>query len=434
MKEIISYIIQFLIGTDPKGEFSRLVGYTNDSNLFARYRVVIIPSSFFKDEIYGTPRSLPNLPLKEIENVPLLFGSSKTEWHGSTWVVHADIIASTYFLITRYEEIIKRELRDQHGRFPGKESLAYKAGFIHRPIVDEYGKLLRKWLRQAQVKGIEEPTPQIRKVWLTHDVDAPFYCRTLRNVVRETFKGAGLEQALKWYLGILEKDPYYTFPTLFKQDRELRQQIGKDRCETICFFKAGGKTKQDKPVYNLQSKDMRLLFSLCKKEQVTIGLHSSYSAGQTPSLILSEKNMLEKASGVSLLYNRHHFLSSREPEDLEMLERAGITDDFTMGYADIAGFRLGTSRPVHWINPTNKHISSLLLHPLTIMDCTLDESHYMGLSYKEAQTYCLGLLEKTHQTGGELVLLWHNSSIATIHTTFPSDKLYTTIIEALKEL
>ena len=36
------------------------------------------------------------------------------------------------------------------------------------------------------------------------------------------------------------------------------------------------------------------------------------------------------------------------------LEKAGITDDFTIGYPDVAGFRLGTSRPVHWINPENK--------------------------------------------------------------------------------
>ena len=433
MKEIVSYIIQFLIGTDSKGEFSQMVGYTNDINQFAHYRVVIIPSLFFKKEIYGTPQSLPNHPLKEVENIPLLFGSSKTEWIGNTWVVHADIIASSYFLITRYEEIIKRDLRDVHGRFPGKESLPYKEGFIHRPIVDEYGKLLRKWLRQAQVKGIEEPTSQIRKVWLTHDIDAPFYCRSLRNVVRETFKGAGFVQALKWYFGTLENDPYYTFPKLFKQDIDVKKQIGKERCEIICFFKAGGKTQQDKPVYNLQSKDIRILLSLCKKEQVTIGLHSSYSAGQTPSLILSEKAILEKATGVSLFYNRHHFLSSREPEDLDILEKAGITDDFTMGYADIAGFRLGTSRPVHWINPTNKHISSLVLHPLTIMDCTLNEPNYMGLNDKEAQTYCLNLLEKIHQTGGELVLLWHNNSFCK-NTAYFHSKLYTTINEALMNL
>ncbi|MDO4757620.1 MAG: hypothetical protein Q4A54_14835, partial [Parabacteroides sp.] len=175
MKDIVSYIIQFLLGTNQKEEISQLVGYTNDTNQFANYRVVIRPSSFFKEGIYGTPHSLPHLPLKEIENVPLLFGSSKSEWYGNTWVVHGDIIASTYFLITRYEETLKREIRDTHGRFPGKESLPYKAGFIHRPLVEEYGKLLRKWLRQAQVKGITEPKQQIKKIWLTHDIDAPFY-------------------------------------------------------------------------------------------------------------------------------------------------------------------------------------------------------------------------------------------------------------------
>lgn len=118
---------------------------------------------------------MPKLPLEEIEGVPLLFGSSKTEWQGDTWVVHADIIASAYFLLTRYEEIRKRNIRDIHGRFPGKESLPFKAGFIHRPIVDEYGRLLRRWLRQARVQSAVEPTPHIQKVWLTHDVDAPFF-------------------------------------------------------------------------------------------------------------------------------------------------------------------------------------------------------------------------------------------------------------------
>ncbi|MDO4757619.1 MAG: hypothetical protein Q4A54_14830, partial [Parabacteroides sp.] len=181
----------------------------------------------------------------------------------------------------------------------------------------------------------------------------------------ETFKGAGLTQALKWYFGALNKDPYYTFPTLFQLDKLLKEQVGNKRCETICFFKSGGEAVQDKPIYDLKSKDIQQLFSLCHQEQVTIGLHSSYSSGQNPSLIQTEKSSLEKTLQTSLLYNRHHFLASREPEDLDQLEKAGITDDFTMGYADIAGFRLGTSRPVQWINPIDKRITSLTLHPLT---------------------------------------------------------------------
>ncbi|MFQ9022602.1 MAG: hypothetical protein ACLR6J_18125 [Parabacteroides merdae] len=48
--------------------------------------------------------------------------------------------------------------------------------------------------------------------------------------------------------------------------------------------------------------------------------------------------MLERQTGKSVTYNRHHYLASREPEDMVWLEKAGITDDFTMGYPDMPVF------------------------------------------------------------------------------------------------
>lgn len=132
----IHYIIRFLLGEDISEEIVAAIGYTNNSKHYDRYSIVIIPSGFFTNHIYGTASSLPELPLQEIEGTPLLFGSPLVEQIGDTLVIHADIIASTYFLITRYEEIIQRNVRDEHGRFPGKNSLPYRAGFLHRPIVD----------------------------------------------------------------------------------------------------------------------------------------------------------------------------------------------------------------------------------------------------------------------------------------------------------
>lgn len=438
MKAVISYIIKFLIGGEKAGALSSLVGYTSDPNHFSRYRVVIIPSPFFRDEVYGTDESMPKLPLEEIEGVPLLFGSSKVEWLGDTWVVHADIIASAYFLLTRYEEIRRRNVRDIHGRFPGKESLPFKAGFIHRPIVDEYGKLLRRWLRQTHVQSAIEPAPRIRKVWLTHDVDAPFYCRTFRNLIRETVKGAGLRQAWKMFHGPLQDDPFYTFPWLLEQQNQLKAAIGKDRCESLFFIKSGGSSVYDKPHYKLHSKDLQTLLHLCKTENIRIGLHASYDAGKTPALISTEKELLEKQTGKAVFYNRHHYLASHEPEDMAWLEKAGITDDFTMGYADVAGFRLGTSRPVHWINPENKRISSLLLHPLTIMECCLNEPIYMNLGYEEAFDYSMLLARQVANANGELVLLWHNDTITTRIKPNVSvgwqRKLFAALIEELMKL
>jgi hypothetical protein len=411
MNPAISYIIDFLLGDQKAAIHGCRIGYTSDARTFHQYHLVIAASPFFNERVYGTPLSMPVLPLKETEGVPLLFGEAETAWQGDTFVVYADIIASAYFLLTRYEEIRRREVRDEHGRFPGKESLPYRAGFIHRPVVDEYGKLLRGWLREAGV-SIPEPAPHIRKIWLTHDIDAPFYCRSLRNAVRETVKGKGMKSALRLLKQPLAKDPYYTFPWLIEQDNKVIGRLGKKRSNALYFLKAGGRSAQDKPHYSLRTTDGGALLRLLQSVQVVTGLHSSYDAGRNPLLIEKERGLLGKISGQKIRHNRHHYLACREPEDLILLERAGITDDFTMGYPDVAGFRLGTSRPVRWINPANKHLSSLILHPLTVMDVALSETKYMNLSYNEAFDYCLRLINRIEQVNGELVMLWHNDTVS----------------------
>lgn len=430
MNQTIYYIIRFLLGVDRAGAYSSLIGYTSDVRLFHKYKVVIVPSGFFQSSVYGTPESLPQLPLKEIEGVPLLFGTPKEECFEETWVIYADIIASSYFLLSRYEEIQKRDIRDKHGRFPGKESLPYKAGFIHRPIVEEYGKLLRHWLRKACVH-IPEPQPELQKIWLTHDVDAPFFCRSLRNICRETLKGIGFRKALKLYQGPLEKDPYYTFPWMLEQDSLVKNRFG-DRCHILFFLKAGGRHANDKPHYLVCSNDIQKLLHLFKKNKALLGLHSSYEAGIYPDLIPEEKMRLEhdwKLENIHL--NRHHYLASREPEDLTKLIKAGITDDFTMGYADVSGFRLGTCRPVKWINPMTRQLTSLTLHPLSVMDCTLSESQYMGLSPDEAYQYCAELVREIRQHRGEIVWLWHNTSFAGTESDYHK-KLYVRLLNLLK--
>ena len=406
----LHYIIRFLVGDDVPSELVETIGYTADSNKFDRYNVVIIPSGFFDGQTYGTPASLPELPLQEVQGIPLLFGSPKEEWIRDTWVVHADIIASTYFLISRYEEMVRRGLRDEHGRFPGKESLPYRAGFLHRPIVDEYRMLLHRWLRQSRLR-VPEVKKQIRKIYLTHDVDSPTLYRSWKGLIRSIRDRRGLYKSFQGKFGSLEKDPFYTFPWFFRQNSILQDLIGKEQCHPILFIRNGGKAKHDKPHYDLRNKDIRKLIKSALEHNVTIGLHSSYQAGTTPSLIRKEKTGLEDHIGKNVRFNRHHFLAIREPEDMDQIEAAGVTDDFTMGYADVSGFRLGTCYPVRWINPITRRLSPLRLHPLIIMDCTLEEEKYMGLDFDRALTYCRNLVEQVNNVGGELVLLWHNASV-----------------------
>jgi hypothetical protein len=436
MPDIIKYIIRFLVGEGLPSEFLEQIGYTANQEDFHKYKLVILPSSFFSTEIYGTLASLPHLPLQIWEESPILFGNPVVEQISNTIVLHADLIASTYFLISRYEEMVQKGKRDVHGRFPGKESLPYRAGFIDSPLVDEYGKLLRTKLRETGFE-VPEPPQEIKKIYLTHDVDQLSHYRSFRGFMGGLLRGIRRpnegNKAIKSYFGGLKNDPWYTSPWLFKLDNSVRQKLGANRCEPIVFIKVGGGSrKEDKPFIAHHIPDFQTLIKLCKRKNISFGLHTSYEAGIHPDRIAGEKKHLERVSKKTILYNRNHFLNSREPQDMQALIDAGITDDFTMGYAAVAGFRLGTCRPVKWINPIKKELTSLTLHPLTIMDGSLSDKRYMYLNAHDAYEYCIRLIDMVENWSGELVLLWHNTSVEDNPQSYHRN-LYSEIIKYLKK-
>lgn len=435
MSDIINYILQFLLGDHITPEIKGQVGYTSNPEEFHLYKLVILHSTFFDADIYGTEQTLPQLPLHIWEENPILFGDPFTEQMGETRILHADLIASTFFLISRYEEMVRRNVRDVHGRFPGKESLPYRAGFIDRPLVEQYGKLLRAQLREVGCDAPEPPS-QIQKIYLTHDLDQIAHFRTVRSLVGGLLRGLKRpkegHKAMKSFFGGIRYDPWYTFPFLYKVNNELINIIGKARCEAILFIRSGGgKRKEDRPFSNLIHPDYKKLIRYSKKKGVTIALHSSYNAGINPDLIHEEKKKLDHHVRNLSNYNRNHYLDSREPEDMQALIEAGITDDFTMGYADMAGFRLGTCRPVKWINLQTKQVTPLTLHSLAIMDISLSDKRYMYMNAHDAYQYCEQLINCVESYNGELVLLWHNTMVEKTVQLYHR-KLYREVIKYLK--
>lgn len=436
MIDTYKYIIGFLLGEDTSPEIIDLVGYTADPDEFDKYKLIIQPSSFFENGVYDTEKSIPTLPLKIWEENPILFGEPEVEMIENRRILKADLIASTYFLISRYEETVRKNVRDEHGRFPGKESLPYRAGFIDRPIVDEYGRLLRQQLREIGV-DVPEPPCKIRKIYITHDVDHIAHFRDVRallgGLLRSLKRPKEGPKAMKSFFGGLRFDPWYTFPFLFNTDNELRKKIGNDRCEIITFIRSGGsKYKQDKPAANLIHPDYKNLFRYCKRKNITIGLHSSYEVGVRPQLINDEKNKLEKILKTRINYNRNHYLTSREPADMLTLIGAGITDDFTLGYADMAGFRLGTCRAVKYIDLKNRQVTQLTLHPLPVMDRTLSDKRYMYMNAHEAFQYCTQLIDNVESYNGEISLLWHNNSVEKTANSYHR-KLFRDIIKYMHD-
>lgn len=424
--ETLKYLIDFMAGTNvPDG----IVGYTSDHNDFANYKIVIIPCGFFDDDIFLTEKSMPK-ECQTIGGVPFLFGEPKTEIVGNTLVVKADLIASAYFLLSRYEELINCK-RDEHNRFCGKDSVAGRFGFIDRPVVDEYGQLLRQWLRDAGIE-INNPPEEFNNIYLTHDADKLTQYRNLRGMTGGLLRAIKNISArkLKSVADAIAKgplsDPLFTFADMLNTDKKVK------KAQSIVFIKAVKKATVsfDKPAYNLSSADAQTLINICKSSNCKIGLHTSYLSGEMPNIIHSEKDRLESAVGENIVLNRWHFLRSGKPDNMNKLAECGITDDFSIGFADIAGFRLGTCRAVRWIDPTTMTLTNLTLHPLTIMDCTLDD--YMKLDETEAFDYCKKLIDNVKKHNGDLSLLWHNTSVSSLNNSYHK-RLYTKLIDYISK-
>lgn len=413
LKSCLDYTLKVLLGKDESGILlSKYIAYSAPgAQIEDTVRLCIVPGGFFGEQ-YGKPESLPKLSLQEIEGIPLLYGSPQIQREDDRLIVYADIIASAYFLLTRYEEMVRRNVRDEHGRFPGKQSLPYRAGFIYRPIVDEYAALLRKWLRSV---GVYVPEPDRKfTVLLTHDVDV---IRKYHNPFRTVASAA-----LSWrpWHDVREnlavclrrtKDPFDTFDEISQLDSSVISNKNGLRAKSVYFFTAGGQGKFD-GMYKIQSRIARNILRKVQNSGESVGLHSSYDAGLRPELIIEEKATLERIYGSPVYFNRYHYLGWREIQDGWALARAGITEDSSLGYADVAGFRLGVCRPIPLFDPIKMQPFGIKEHPLVVMDCTLSNDNYMNFQEEEAFEYCSRLIRHTRRHNGEFVMLWHNTELA----------------------
>ena len=232
------------------------------------------------------------------------------------------------------------------------------------------------------------PSPGFGHIYLTHDIDAISQYRSLRGALGGIKRGE--TKAVMAALKDIHNDPLYTFPWLMEQDARVPD------AEVIYFVKRTSGRGYDYPQYPLWGKDWKQLKHMLRHNNVYLGVHGSYYL-DIPKIEYSR------------MYRTHYLRGSIT--HLKHLAAAGYTDDFTMAFADQAGFRLQTSRAVRWINPYTYKLTNLTLHPLMIMDRTLSNENYMNLTEDEAYFLCERLIAKVRMHHGDLCLLWHNSNI-----------------------
>ncbi len=333
-----------------------------------------------------------------------------------------DILATIFFHLSRYEEYLPFT-PDNHGRFPASESWAYRNNCLQKPIVD----LLIKELKTQLKIHFPEITfkPQAFQFLPTYDIDMAWayqykgWKRNLGGFLSDILKGQfnSLKNRVKTNLAI-QNDPFQTFEWL----EGLSQKF---RLKPIYFFLLSDYGKYDKNNRVDASAFQELIKSIANIHKT--GIHPSYQSANKQVNINKEKQRLATITQQKVHRSRQHYLKIHLPTTYQQLIAAGITEDYSMGYAMDIGFRAGTSLPFYWYDLSKETTTALKIHSFQVMEVTLKE--YLLLSPKTAKTQIEALINTLKSVDGTFCSLWHNSSFSELDGWNEWEEVYVDLLE-----
>ena len=333
-----------------------------------------------------------------------------------------DPFAMTFYLVTRYEEYLS-ENTDEHDRFTDSENILVRFGLHQKPIVDQ----MAYWI--AEKVTDEYPEFKIRKrtfqMITTIDIDNAWAFKnksllvSFGAVVKAILHGRGneLKQRAVVFLG-LRNDPYDTYKYILETYKGVLNRV-------LFFFLLGDRSRFDKNILH-KNKSFRQLIadiaSVCE-----VGIHPSYSSNEKPWLFETEKERLENVIKRPVTKSRQHFLKLKFPKTYQNAIKSGITEDYTMGFASLAGFRAGTCTPFNFFDLSQNKSTELRIHPFQTMDVTL--KNYLHLDPQTAWQMIEELMLEVKKVNGTFISLWHNESLKNSEQWLGWRKVFEQILE-----
>ena len=316
-----------------------------------------------------------------------------------------DVFSAVFYLVSRYEEY-QPFVRDKHGRFTAEKSLAYRLGFLQKPVVNIWALkikaiLLKKYPQLPFSVPVYKFTP-------TYDIDSAwaYYQKGLVRTIGSyllALKRFDWQDIKERTLVILKrkKDPFDTF------DLQLSYQK-KYNLKPVYFFLFARYSNFDKNI-NIRNRKFRLLIKRMA-DYAKIGIHPSYYSIEHPELLTRELENLEKVVNKEITRSRQHFLRLKLPDTYKHLIQNDIQDDYTMGYASQPGFRASICTPFNFYSLDIERETHLRINPFAVMDGTLRD--YLNLSPADAVEVIARLIREVKQVNGNFISLWHNESLS----------------------
>ena len=312
----------------------------------------------------------------------------------------ADILTSALWTLSRVEETVAGP-SDAHGRFPASGSVAFRAGCLDRPIVDEYALAFRQAL--CFLLPAWKPRPSPGRLKLSHDIDGVGLPRSLRSTVGHLYPRRIPRAFWRDVLSLAGAGE----PAYLEAVRETARISRADGYDSAFYWKGCARSAWDSG-YDPEHPQVRAVIEGLMQEGFEMGVHPAYDTFGAPERLEQEVSRLRRVLGSGPMGGRQHFLRWR-PSTWRAWEKAGLSYDSSVGFADVMGFRAGTAVPYHpWLMEEDRE-STLLEIPLIVMDCT--PITYMRLGAADTLTAVEALVRRCEAVGGVFTLLWHNSSV-----------------------
>lgn len=402
LQYICSFIFKEQMGIDHE--------LTIDSEAFKSYsgaKINYSDSKIADDEFY-------------IQNHPLLFENDNKPQEVNCFTINGnkaffktansdfpfDIFAAAFYLLSRYEEYLPHE-KDMYGRFAHENSLAYKEGFLNVPLINTWiidlAESLKEKCPPGSLRTIVNYQARTFRFQPTYDIDIA-YSYKHKGLLRNTggfVRSPSLER-VKVLAGSL-KDPFDCYDWLNYLHRQYH-------IDPIYFFLIAEQNGlYDKNILPHKKAISKLVKQYAKDH--TVGLHPSWQSGDDRSLLKKEKELLEAMTSNTITRSRQHYIRFNFPEGYQKLIEAGFTDDHSMGYGSINGFRASVSSSFYWYDLEKEAKTTLRIHPF----CFMDANAYYEQKQNAAQTFeeLMHYYTVCKAVNGTLISIWHNHFLGT---------------------
>jgi len=351
---------------------------------------------------------LPVISGRELEH------GSYARADGDTVELGLDVFGSVFFMVSRYEEVVSHG-EDEHGRFPAESSLAVRAGFADRPLVNEYVEIL--WAAMRRLWPALERKERRYRFLPSHDIDFPF-CREMSAAQLVKRLGADVVVRRNARLARTRLRAYGSRPPrdlcdTYDELMTLSEEAG--TTSTFYFFGENSGRDIDADYDPFEPRIQRVLRRIGERGHA-IGLHATYDSLRDAAALRRQRERLQAAcaeAGVEQEHwgSRHHYLRFRAPDTWRALDAAGFDHDSTVGYSSIGGFRAGCCYEYPVYDLESRTQLRLRERPLVIMEVALLDRQRLG--HERVVQRARLLRDRCRLVGGDFTLLWHNSRLQT---------------------